>query len=82
LAKIYTPLPEAHSKVPLNGKARPSQVVLDKIRADAEAELGGAGRIVIRPSGTEPIVRIMVQHDLFATAKTLTEQLAAKISAL
>lgn len=29
--------------------------------AEAEAELGDDGRVVVRPSGTEPLLRIMVE---------------------
>ncbi len=33
------------------------------IIAEAEAKLGGDGRILVRPSGTEPLIRIMVEHN-------------------
>jgi len=42
----------------------------------AEAQLGGAGRIVLRPSGTEPVVRVMVEADTEERARTVAEQLA------
>jgi phosphoglucosamine mutase len=31
--------------------------------ADAEKELEGSGRLVIRPSGTEPVIRVMAEGD-------------------
>ncbi len=31
--------------------------------AEAEAELVGKGRLVIRPSGTEPVIRVMAEGD-------------------
>ena len=31
--------------------------------ADGERELGASGRIVIRPSGTEPVIRVMAEGD-------------------
>jgi phosphoglucosamine mutase len=31
--------------------------------ADAEARLNGKGRLVIRPSGTEPVIRVMAEGD-------------------
>ena len=68
--------------MPINGSHRPSQEELDGIRVKAEAGLGDEGRIVIRPSGTEPIIRVMVQHTAAAKAKSLVKQLSAEISAL
>ncbi len=47
----------------------------------AEAELGTTGRVLIRPSGTEPLLRVMVEARDPALAKNLAERLAACIPA-
>jgi phosphoglucosamine mutase len=36
---------------------------VQRVIADAQAKLGGAGRLVIRPSGTEPVIRVMGEGD-------------------
>ncbi len=79
LASVYQALPEAHKTVPLNGGAIPSREALEALQSRALEELGGKGRVVIRPSGTEPIVRVMVQHDSQRTADQLAQQLADEI---
>ena len=45
---------------------------------DAERELGAAGRLVVRASGTEPVLRITVEARDDATAKRIVESLAAE----
>lgn len=82
LASVYQPMPEANQSVPLNGKPVPDDDVIDSVRKDAEDELVGTGRVVIRPSGTEPVIRIMVQHEKAKVAEGLAKQLAKKIAAL
>jgi phosphoglucosamine mutase len=47
---------------------------------DAEAELGDTGRVLLRPSGTEPMVRVMVEAADQPTADRLAHQLADVVS--
>ena len=82
LGRIYQEMPECHIKVALDGKKKPSQEQLDIISNEAETELEGMGRIVIRPSGTEPIIRVMVQHEELRKAEALAKTLAEKVKAL
>ncbi|MEM1082205.1 MAG: phosphoglucosamine mutase, partial [Pseudomonadota bacterium] len=44
--------------------------------ADAEQQLGGRGRVVLRPSGTEPVVRVMVEGRQFEHVKQLAHSLS------
>ena len=48
---------------------------------DAETELGAAGRLVVRASGTEPVLRITVEARDDAMAKRIAESLAAEATA-
>ncbi|QNE47913.1 phosphoglucosamine mutase [Glaciihabitans sp. INWT7] len=50
-------------------------VIADAIRA-AEERLGETGRVLLRKSGTEPMVRVMVEAEDQATAQAITESLA------
>jgi phosphoglucosamine mutase len=45
--------------------------------ADAEAELGETGRILVRASGTEPLVRVIVEAPTDELARNVAERLAA-----
>ena len=47
--------------------------------ADVERRLDGKGRVVLRPSGTEPVVRVMVEGRDRDTVQTLAEQLAGVV---
>ena len=49
--------------------------------AEAEAELGDTGRILLRPSGTEQVVRVMVEAADEDTARILASRVAESVSA-
>jgi phosphoglucosamine mutase len=82
LADVYQPLPEAHAKVPLNVKRPPTDEQLEAIQREAGASLNGDGCVVIRRSGTEPVIRIMVQQESIRKAEALAKELASRIESL
>ena len=49
--------------------------------AEEEAALGDNGRVLLRPSGTEPIVRVMVEAATEELAQDVAERLAAVVRA-
>jgi phosphoglucosamine mutase len=46
---------------------------------EAESAMGHDGRVLLRPSGTEPVVRVMVEHTVANTAKDWAEKIAAVV---
>ena len=49
--------------------------------AKVEAEMNGEGRILVRPSGTEPLVRVMVEASTDDNANRYAEQIAQVVEA-
>jgi phosphoglucosamine mutase len=64
LAEIvpFRPLPQVLVNVVTSGVAGAHQTdAVTKVIAEAERRLGSDGRVLVRPSGTEPLVRVMVE---------------------
>ncbi|MDH4171466.1 MAG: phosphoglucosamine mutase [Acidimicrobiia bacterium] len=68
-------LPQVLVNVPV-GSVPTDLHFLDDAVAEIEAELGEHGRVLIRPSGTEPLVRVMVEAEGADTAQHMAERLA------
>ena len=82
LAEPMQTLPQVLINVEVTDKAAVAQAqsVQDAV-AQAEAELGDTGRILLRPSGTEQMVRVMVEAADEDTARQLAARVAESVSA-
>lgn len=80
LASVVERLPQVMINVKGVDKARAGvdHGVLDAVHA-AEAELGESGRVLLRPSGTEPVVRVMVEAATAEQAQQIADRLARTV---
>ncbi|WP_214326918.1 phosphoglucosamine mutase [Nonomuraea sediminis] len=76
LASVMTPLPQILINVKDVDRGKASVPELTAAVAQAEAELGEAGRVLIRPSGTEPMIRVMVEASSQDQASSVADRLA------
>ncbi|WKX72040.1 phosphoglucosamine mutase [Streptomyces sp. XD-27] len=77
LAGVMERLPQVIINVPDVDKSRVgSSAELSAAVQDAERELGATGRVLLRPSGTEPVVRVMVEAQDIDQARSVAGRLA------
>ncbi|HSS29141.1 MAG TPA: phosphoglucosamine mutase, partial [Usitatibacter sp.] len=74
-------LPQVLVNVRLAGKVDLQASAVRDAVAKAEADLAGRGRVLLRPSGTEPVVRVMVEGENRAHVQELANQIAAVVKA-
>ncbi|MGD8148664.1 phosphoglucosamine mutase [Ornithinimicrobium sp. Y1694] len=80
LAGVMTRLPQVLVNVKGVDKSRvDSDAELRSAVSDIESELAGAGRVLLRKSGTEPLVRVMVEADTQDRAQGYADQLAGVV---
>jgi len=76
-AKMMPKYPQVLVNVP--GQASRLGPEVDAAVARAEAQLGGDGRVLVRPSGTEPAIRLMIQARSVELAERVVGQLADEV---
>ncbi|OFT82289.1 phosphoglucosamine mutase [Corynebacterium sp. HMSC29G08] len=83
LASVMKVLPQVLINVPVSnkGKIMDAVEVQEAIR-EAEAELGSSGRVLLRPSGTEELFRVMVEAADEEHARKVAGALAAVVAAV
>jgi phosphoglucosamine mutase len=83
LAKVMTRYPQVLISIPGVDKSLvTSSPALAGAVAAAQAELGDSGRVLVRPSGTEPLVRVMVEAVDPGQAQQQADTLAATVRSL
>ena len=63
LLHLFDPVPQLLRNVRFAGGKPLDDARVQAVIAEAEAQLTGKGRLVIRPSGTEPVIRVMAEGD-------------------
>jgi phosphoglucosamine mutase len=80
LASLVQRLPQVLVNVPGVDKARAGgDAAVARAIAAAEADLGETGRVLLRPSGTEPLVRVMVEAADTEHARRVADHLAGVV---
>ena len=75
-AAVMARLPQVQLNIPLRDKRVPPAVLDEAERLNTE--LDGSGRVLVRASGTEPLLRVLAEAETLAEA----ERLSARIGAL
>jgi phosphoglucosamine mutase len=63
LCRVFDPMPQLLRNVPINGGAPLEREAVQNVIRAGEVRLGDAGRLLIRKSGTEPLIRVMAEGD-------------------
>jgi phosphoglucosamine mutase len=82
LFKLFEPYPQLLKNVRYDEATNPlEENHVKQAIADGESSLNGNGRVVIRKSGTEPLIRVMVEGDDDALINTVASDIVASVEA-
>ena len=79
LLHLFDPVPQLLKNVRFSGGKPLDDASVKAVIADAEAQLAGRGRLVIRPSGTEPLIRVMAEGDDAAEVEQVVDAICAAV---
>jgi phosphoglucosamine mutase len=77
----FDPVPQLLKNVRFNGGEPLNRNTVKHVIAAAEAELGRTGRLVIRKSGTEPLIRVMAEGRDAAQVERIVDEICAAVAA-
>jgi len=78
--RVFAPLPQLLRNVRYAGASPLTLAHIQSAIADAGAELGRTGRVLIRASGTEPLIRVMAEGEDAALIQRIVEELCGTIA--
>lgn len=78
---LFDPVPQLLKNVRFSGGKPLEAGSVKSVIADAEDELAGKGRLVIRPSGTEPVIRVMAEGDDAGQVEAVVDRICDAVKA-
>jgi phosphoglucosamine mutase len=78
LTSVLTRFPQVKANVPVRTRELPAAVADEVGRLNHE--LAGTGRVLVRPSGTEPVVRVLAEAETLAKAERLCSRIQAVVA--
>ena len=78
-AAVMAPYPQAKQNLPRVGRGPLPPALLERLKA-VNGELDGNGRVLVRPSGTEPVVRVLAEAPTQEEAESLCARIAALVN--
>ena len=79
VCRVFEPLPQVLKNVQFNGGKPLEDKVVKKAIADGEVRLGKTGRLLVRPSGTEPVIRVMAEGEDETLVESVVGDIAVEI---
>ncbi|WP_309621434.1 phosphoglucosamine mutase [Novosphingobium sp.] len=79
LLHLFDPVPQLLKNVRFTGGKPLDDARVKAVIADAEAQLTGKGRLVIRASGTEPVIRVMAEGDDAGQVEQVVDAICAAV---
>ena len=80
LLHLFDPVPQLLRNVRFAGGKPLDHARVKAVIAEAEAQLAGKGRLVIRPSGTEPVIRVMAEGDDAGEVQTVVAAICEAVT--
>jgi phosphoglucosamine mutase len=80
VCRRFEPLPQVMRNVRFTGGKPLENSAVAKAIAEAKTRLGDRGRLVVRPSGTEPVIRVMGEADNKALVDSLVSDVCDAVA--
>ena len=80
MARQFDPVPQRLENVRFTASAPLETAGVKAAIAEAEGALNGSGRLLVRPSGTEKLIRVMAEGDDAAQVEAVVDRICAVVA--
>jgi len=80
VCNLFEPVPQLLKNVRYKSGAPLENILVKEAIKDGESRLGATGRIVVRKSGTEPLIRVMAEGDDMVLVEAVVDDITSAIT--